>query len=135
MYWPGTAAGARYVAVAAGVPTLAALAATVATRRRPFARAALVAATTWTVLGSTSLRREGTIMADALAVGDIDAARRRLPHLCGRDPSALGEPELARATVESIAENTSDAAVGALFWGAVAGLPGLVGYRAVNTLD
>jgi len=135
MYQPGTAAGAGYVAVAAGVPTLAALAATVATRRRPFARAALVAATTWAVLGSTSLRREGTIMADALAAGDIDAARRRLPHLCGRDPSALGEPELARATVESIAENTSDAAVGALFWGAVAGLPGLVGYRAVNTLD
>jgi adenosylcobinamide-phosphate synthase len=87
------------------------------------------------VLGSTSLRQEGTIMADALAAGDIDAARRRLPHLCGRDPSVLGAPELARATVESIAENTSDAAVGALFWGAVAGLPGLVGYRAVNTLD
>jgi adenosylcobinamide-phosphate synthase len=123
------------VAVAAGVPTAVALLASAATRRRPVARALLVATTTWTVLGSTSLRREGTTMANALAGGDLAAARERLPHLCGRDPSALDASELARATVESIAENTSDAAVGALFWGAVAGLPGLVGYRAVNTLD
>jgi adenosylcobinamide-phosphate synthase len=135
MYAPTTAAGARYVAVAAGVPTAVALLASAVTRRRPLARAALVAATTWTVLGSTSLRREGTAMAKALDSDDLAAARERLPHLCGRDPSALGPSELARATVESVAENTSDAAVGALFWGAVAGLPGLVGYRAVNTLD
>ena len=74
-------------------------------------------------------------MSTALADGDLTAARRRLPHLCGRDPSTLDSAELARATVESVAENTSDAVVGPLVWGAVAGLPGLVGYRAVNTLD
>jgi adenosylcobinamide-phosphate synthase len=65
----------------------------------------------------------------------LAAARRRLPNLVGRDPSALDGPEIARATVESVAENTSDAQVAPLFWGAVAGLPGLVGYRAINTLD
>jgi adenosylcobinamide-phosphate synthase len=135
MYRPTTAAGVRYAAVAAAAPVAVAVAATVATRRRPVARAALMAATTWAVLGSTSLRREGTAMATALTTGDLAAARRRLPHLCGRDPSTLGASELARASVESVAENTSDAAVGALFWGALAGLPGLVGYRAVNTLD
>jgi adenosylcobinamide-phosphate synthase len=135
MYADDHAAGARYAAVAVGVPTLAAVAASVATRRRPLARAALVAAITWAVLGGTSLRREATAMADSLDAGDLAAARQRLPHLAGRDPSALDEAELARATVESVAENTSDAVVGPLWWGAVAGLPGLVAYRAVNTLD
>jgi adenosylcobinamide-phosphate synthase len=74
-------------------------------------------------------------MAGALRRGDVQAARDRLGHLCGRDPAALDEAELARATVESVAENTSDAVVAPLFWGAVAGLPGLLGYRAANTLD
>ncbi|MYT19733.1 cobalamin biosynthesis protein, partial [Streptomyces sp. SID7760] len=62
-------------------------------------------------------------------------ARERLPHLCGRDPQALDEQQMARAVVESVAENTSDAVVGALVWGAAAGVPGLLAFRAVNTLD
>ncbi|MCO5998877.1 cobalamin biosynthesis protein [Actinoallomurus rhizosphaericola] len=103
--------------------------------RRTAGRTALTAAATWAVLGGTSLGREGLAMATALEAGDIEAARRRLPHLCGRDPSALDAKELARATVESVAENTSDAAVAPLFWGAVLGVPGLLAYRAVNTLD
>lgn len=74
-------------------------------------------------------------MAAALDAGDVDAARRRLPHLCGRDPSRLDGKELARATVESVAENTSDAVVAPLVWGAALGVPGLLAYRAVNTLD
>ena len=74
-------------------------------------------------------------MADALDDGNLEAARQRLPNLCGRDPSPLDEKELARATVESVAENTADAAVGPLLWGAAAGLPGLLAYRAANTLD
>ncbi len=70
-----------------------------------------------------------------LSAEDITRARGRLPHLCGRDPSSLDLTGLARATVESVAENTSDAVVAPLLWGAVAGVPGLLGYRAVNTLD
>src|SRR6185312_13821555 len=95
----------------------------------------LTALATWTVLGGTSLAREGARMAGHLEAGDLDAARRRLPHLCARDPAGLDGPALARATVESLAENTSDAVVAPLCWGAVAGIPGLLGYRAVNTLD
>ncbi len=134
-YAPDRAAGARFAAVAVGAPVAAGIAATLATRRHPWVRAGLVAATTWAVLGGTSLRREATTLADALDAGDLPAARDRLPHLCGRDPSTLDETELARATVESVAENTSDAVVAPLAWGALAGLPGLLGYRAVNTLD
>jgi adenosylcobinamide-phosphate synthase len=103
--------------------------------RGPVGRTLVTAAATWAVLGGTSLGREGTAMAALLERGDLPGARGRLPHLCGRDPSGLGEKELARATVESIAENTSDAAVAPLLWGAVAGVPGLLGYRAINTLD
>lgn len=135
LYAPDRGAGAGFAAVAVGAPVALAAAATVATRNHPWVRAGLVAATTWAVLGGTTLRREATILADALERGDVGVARCRLPHLCGRDPSTLDEAELSRATVESVAENSSDAEVAPLVWGAVAGLPGLVGYRAVNTLD
>ncbi|WP_063731944.1 cobalamin biosynthesis protein [Streptomyces sp. RTd22] len=120
---------------AAGAALLARTVRGVTGRRRTTADAALTAAATWAVLGGTSLVREARAIGDALAAGDVDAARERLPHLCGRDPQALDAQQIARAVVESVAENTSDAVVGALVWGAVAGVPGLVGFRAVNTLD
>ncbi|MEU2104589.1 MULTISPECIES: cobalamin biosynthesis protein [unclassified Nocardia] len=96
---------------------------------------AATAVATWTVLGGRSLARTGRRMADHLAEDDLDGARALLPSLCGRDPRALDGDGLARAALESIAENTSDAAVAPVLWGAVAGIPGLLGYRAVNTLD
>jgi adenosylcobinamide-phosphate synthase len=105
------------------------------TRRQPLARLALTAAASWAVLGGTSLRREADVIDASLQRGDLDAARGRLPSLVGRDPSGLDASEIARAVVESVAENTSDAVVAPLLWGAVAGVPGLLGYRAVNTLD
>jgi adenosylcobinamide-phosphate synthase len=126
--------GALHVGLLVG----AAVAAGIATQRltrRPAARTVAVAAAGWAVLGGTSLHREADRMAAALRDDDVAAARARLGHLCGRDPAALDADGLARATVESLAENTSDAVVAPLFWGAVAGLPGLLGYRAVNTLD
>lgn len=103
--------------------------------RGPARLTALTAAATWTVLGGASLAAEASAMSRALAAGDLDGARARLPALCGRDPAGLPAAELARATVESVAENTCDAAVAPLLWGAAFGLPGLLGYRAVNTLD
>ncbi|RCV48827.1 cobalamin biosynthesis protein, partial [Marinitenerispora sediminis] len=104
-------------------------------RAGPWRRALLTGAATWTVVGGAMLGREAGLVADALEAGDLAAARRRLPHLCGRDPAALDEKGIARATVESVAENTSDAVVAPLVWGALLGLPGLLGYRAANTLD
>lgn len=96
---------------------------------------ALVAAATWAALGGTSLSRVGQQMADHLDREDMAGARALLPSLCGRDPDSLDIDGLARAAVESIAENTSDAAVGVLVWGALAGVPGILAYRASNTLD
>ena len=88
------------------------------------------------MLGGTSLGARGPgARAGSWSAGDLAAARRRLPALCGRDPDQLDAAGLARAAVESVAENTSDAVVAPLLWGAVFGLPGLLGYRAVNTLD
>ncbi|RAY11852.1 cobalamin biosynthesis protein [Actinomadura craniellae] len=129
------ARGAAFAAACAGAAAGLGLAGERAVRGRPLARAALTAAATWAVLGGTSLGREGTRMARALEDGDLDAARARLSHLCARDPAGLDAAALARATVESVAENTSDAAVAPLLWGAVAGVPGLLAYRAVNTMD
>jgi len=81
-------------------------------------------------LAAAALEVEG-----ALTRGDVAAARARLPALVGRDPSCLDEPEIARAAVESVAENTVDAVVAPALWAAAAGAPGVFAYRAINTLD
>lgn len=94
-----------------------------------------VAVATWAVLGGRSLDREAAAVQALLEAGDLPAARRRLTHLVGRDTSTLDEAGIARAVVESLAENTSDAVVAPLVWGAVAGVPGLLAHRAANTLD
>jgi adenosylcobinamide-phosphate synthase len=135
VYAPRRVNGVAYAAIAAGAPILAGVVLQRFTARRPVLRAAAVAAATWAVLGGTSLRSEAAVMSEVLSRRDLPAARARLSHLCARDAAAMSAEELARATVESVAENTADAVVAPLFWGAVAGLPGLLGYRAVNTLD
>ncbi|MFQ1003365.1 cobalamin biosynthesis protein [Modestobacter sp. SSW1-42] len=135
MWRDSRAAGAAYTGLCVGTAVAVGAAASRLTARSPAARTAATALATWAVLGGTSLGRAAATMEQHLAAGDLPAARAHLSTLAGRDPSGLGEPELVRATVESVAENTSDAAVAPLFWGAVAGLPGLLGYRAANTLD
>ena len=129
------AAGAAFTALSAGSVALGAVAAERAVRRSAVGQVALAAAATWTVLGGASLVREARTIGSALEAGDLAAARERLPYLCGRDPRELTEQQLARAVVESVAENTADAVVNALTWGALAGVPGLLAFRAVNTLD
>jgi adenosylcobinamide-phosphate synthase len=104
-------------------------------RRLGVGRDVGLAAVSWAALGGQSLRREATAIAASLDADDLDAARRALPALCGRDAHALDASQIARAVVESVAENTSDAVVGTLLWGAFAGPAGAAAYRAANTLD
>lgn len=127
--------GAVFTACCVSLAIAPALAAARLCRGRPAAQLALTAAGTWAVVGASSLTAEADQIRQALLTGDLDGARRRLPSLCGRDPGELDGTGIARAVVESLAENCSDAIVAPLAWGALAGPAGLAGYRAVNTLD
>jgi adenosylcobinamide-phosphate synthase len=89
----------------------------------------------WAALGGRSLRRDALSVASSLERGDLPQARTDLRALCGRDADELDVHGLSRAVVESVAENTSDAVVGALVWGAIGGPAAVAAYRAANTLD
>ncbi|MEA2973945.1 MAG: adenosylcobinamide-phosphate synthase [Actinomycetota bacterium] len=93
------------------------------------------AATTYVAVAGRLLHRTALDLAAALDAGDLDRARAGLPALAGRDATNLDEPELARAVVESVAENTVDAVVAPALWATVLGGAGALGYRAGNTLD
>jgi adenosylcobinamide-phosphate synthase len=134
-YADDRARGALHTATLVGAAVACGALAERATARHPVARAATTALATWAVLGGRSLEREAHAVHHRLGAGDLPAARRRLTHLVGRDTAALDESQVARAVIESVAENTSDAVVAPLVWGAIAGIPGLLGYRAANTLD
>lgn len=129
------AAGALHTAALLGALTLLGIAAERAPRRGVVQAAVTTAASVFVALGGTSLARAGNQMAGHLERGDLDAARRLLPALCGRDPSVLDEAGLARAALESVAENTSDAHVAPLLWAAIGGVPAVLVYRGANTLD
>lgn len=81
------------------------------------------------------LRHTSADLEALLLIDDLAGARERLPWLVGRDPSGLDEAGIAAAVVESLAENTVDAVVAPAFWGLVAGAPGVLVHRAVNTMD
>ncbi|HUC36801.1 MAG TPA: adenosylcobinamide-phosphate synthase CbiB [Acidimicrobiales bacterium] len=93
------------------------------------------AVATFVAVGGRELERAARRVQGALESGDLEGARRLLPALVGRDPAGLDEKEVVRAVVESVAENTVDAVVAPALWAALAGAPGALGYRAVNTLD
>jgi adenosylcobinamide-phosphate synthase len=134
-YAPTRRRGALYAAGLIGAAALAGEALVRAAHRAGVDRRAALLALTWVALGGRSLRREATVIAARLDAGDLDGARTALPALAGRDAQDLDEPGIARAVVESVAENTSDAIVGALLWAAIGGPAGVAAYRAANTLD
>lgn len=82
-----------------------------------------------------SLRSTGRQVGDRLHADDISGARSDLRSLVGRDASELDASGVAAAVIESVAENSVDAVVAPVFWGLIAGAPGTLAYRAINTMD
>lgn len=95
----------------------------------------LIGILAWPLVALRSLHDHVAAVATPLQAGDIAAAREAVSRIVGRDPAALDEAGIARAAIESLAENASDGIVAPVFWGALFGLPGIFGYKAINTLD
>ncbi|QFG70392.1 cobalamin biosynthesis protein CobD [Ornithinimicrobium pratense] len=127
--------GAAYALVGVGVGAGAGWALDRLGRRLPGHGTAAVATAVGLACAGRMLRETSARIEDRLGAGDLDGARELLPWLVGRDPSALDAGGVSAAVVESLAENTVDAVVAPVFWGLVAGAPGVLAHRAVNTMD
>jgi adenosylcobinamide-phosphate synthase len=95
----------------------------------------LVAVLGSTLLAQRSLHRHVAHVADALDQDGVVGGRRAVAHIVGRDTDALDQAGVARAAIESLAENFSDGVVAPVLWLAIAGLPGAALYKAINTAD
>ncbi len=100
-----------------------------------FAATLVCGAVASTLLAQRSLDVHVRAVADALEQEGIEAGRRAVSMIVGRDTAGLDEAGISRAAIESLAENFSDGVVAPLFWLLVAGLPGIFGYKAINTAD
>lgn len=130
VYRPTLGAGAVYATVLVGGAALLG-----AALERVLPRSVARGVVLYVALGGRSLAREAQAVAELVERGEIEAARVRIRSLVGRDPERLDGSELCAAAIESVAENTVDAVIAPLLWAAVAGAPGVLAHRAVNTLD
>jgi len=121
--WPGVAYAAAGAAGAGGVGLLLA--------RLPGG----TAGATYSTVAARGLWDVAEAVGAALLAGDLDRARELLPALVGRDPDDLCSEQIARAVVESVAENTVDGIVAPALFALLAGAPGALAYRGINTLD
>ena len=95
----------------------------------------LEAALISTTLSMRGLARAALAVEHELERGDLNAARARVGEFVGRDTNDLSRPEVARAAVESVAENTSDGVAAPMLYGVLFGAPGALAYKSINTLD
>ena len=102
--------------------------------RLPFGEL-LVAVVVGVMLAQRSLHDHVLAVAEGLERGGLAGGRDAVRMIVGRDPNTLDEAGVARAAIESTAENLSDGVIAPAFWFLVAGLPGLLAYKALNTAD
>ena len=95
----------------------------------------ITAVLAWPFLAAKSLSDHVEAVVVPLRGGDLPTARQAVSMIVGRNSEQLEQTAIARAAVESLAENTSDGVTAPLFWGVLFGLPGLVVYKAINTAD
>ena len=88
-----------------------------------------------TAVSMRGLGEAATAVSRELEGGTLEGARARVGEFVGRDTAGMDAGEVARAAVESVAENTSDGVVAPMFYGLLLGAPGALAYKAVNTLD
>jgi adenosylcobinamide-phosphate synthase len=86
-------------------------------------------------IAAMDLHRHVQAILRPLAASDLAEARNRLARIVGRDTQTLGETEISRAAIESVAESLTDGIIAPLFWSVIAGAPGALVYRIANTLD
>jgi adenosylcobinamide-phosphate synthase len=86
-------------------------------------------------IAARDLQEHAEAVLQPLTAGDIDAARKRLSWMVGRDTETLDQSEITRAAIESVAESLVDGIVAPLFWSVIGGAPGALIYRTANTLD
>lgn len=89
----------------------------------------------WPLVALRSMQAHVRAVDLPLARGDLPAARHAVSMIVGRDVSQADDAAISRAALESLAENSADGIVAPVFWGVVAGLPGIMAYKAINTLD
>ncbi|MBQ3076934.1 MAG: cobalamin biosynthesis protein CobD [Clostridia bacterium] len=106
-----------------------------ARRVSPLLHFAVSALLAWQILAARCLRDEAMKVHRALQSGDIEAARRQVSMLVGRDTESLDAAGITRAAVETVAENASDGVIAPLFWMMLAGPTGGMLYKAINTMD
>lgn len=96
---------------------------------------ALTGVLAWPFIAARSLHEHVAQIAAPLIAGDIEGARQAVSMIVGRSPNSMDGPGIARAAIESLAENASDGVIAPLFWGLLLGLPGIVAYKTINTMD
>ena len=101
----------------------------------PWLRLVVESVMCWQILATKSLRVESMKVYTALETGDLQASRYAVSMIVGRDVSRLDEAGVARAAVETVAENTSDGVVAPMVFLALGGAPLGFFYKAVNTMD